>query len=130
MSSFSPSITVLNFCEEGLSLILCRKAKDINNINQHETDDEWSLTVTRKMSAVENDTENPYFTYLAPFDKNKDHTNGKLGVLSFKAEKLKIWPDGVDQYKKDYEHEFCKLIGYELKSKSTIVVDFMYTQKL
>ena len=79
------------------------------------------------MSAVENDTENPYFTYLAPFDKNKDHTNGKLGVLSFKAEKLKIWPDGVDQYKKDYEHGvLVKLIGYELKSKSTIVVDFMY----
>ncbi len=118
---------VLNFCEEGLSLILCRKAPDINNSVTHETDDEWSLTVTRKMSAVENDTENPYFTYLAPFDKNKDISNGKLGVLSFKADKLKMWPDGVDQYKKDYDHGvLVKLIGYELKSKTNIVIDFMY----
>ena len=67
--------------------------------------------------SVENDTENPYFTYLAPFDKNKDISNGKLGVLSFKADKLKMWPDGVDQYKKDYDHGVLVIDRTKIKNK-------------
>ena len=70
------------------------------------------------MSAVENDTENPYFTYLAPFDKNKD-IKWKIGVLSFKAENLKCGLMVLISIKKIMIMEFCKLIGYELKSKTT-----------
>ena len=114
---------VLNFCVKRFNI--GRKAKDINNINQHETDLMVSHSY-KKDECCRKWYRESYFTYLAPFDKNKDHTNGKLGVLSFKAEKLKIWSEVLISIKKIMNTEFAKLIGYEFKSKSTIVVDFMY----
>ncbi len=115
----------LNFCKDGISFIVTRREQSLVQKSKDTTDDEWCFTVTRKESAKENNMKEPYYTFLAPSEKNM--TNDKMGVLSFKSESLKLWPVRVNQYQKDIDHgTMIKMIEYELKSPSSIVVDFMY----
>ena len=115
----------LNFCKDGISLIVTRRDQSLVKNSTNSTDDEWCFTITRKESAKENNMKEPYYTFLAPSEKNM--VNDKMGVLSFKSESLKLWPVRMNPYQKDVIHgTMIKMIEYELKSPSTIVTDFMY----
>ncbi len=115
----------LNFCKDGISLIVSRREQSLIQKSTNTSDDEWCFTITRKESAKQNNMKEPYYTFLAPSNKNKD--KDKLGVLSFKSENLKLWPVRMNPYQKELTHgTMIKMIDYELKSPSTIVVDFMY----
>jgi len=115
----------LNFCKDGISLIVSRREQSLIQKSTNTSDDEWCFTITRKESAKLNNMKEPYYTFLAPSNKNKD--KDKLGVLSFKSENLKLWPVRMNPYQKELTHgTMIKMIDYELKSPSTIVVDFMY----
>ena len=101
------------FCVEGITVILTKRAPELIK-NSHETDDNWSITITRVNSAKENKMREPFYTYLAPNEKTKD--NEGLGVLTFKADELELWPDRMIPYKKSFKSgALIKLMEYDLK---------------
>ena len=113
----------LNYCEKGISVILTRRCPEINEDKSGENDN-WSLTVTRQVSAKERKLPEPCYMYLAPIKL----VNKKNGILSFKSEKLKLLPKGMEPYKKEMEYgSLLKHYGYKMKgAQSNIVFDFMY----
>jgi len=113
----------LNYCEKGISVILTRRCPEINEDKSGENDN-WSLTVTRQVSAKERKLPEPCYMYLAPIKLD----NKKNGILSFKSEKLKLLPKGMEPYKKELEYgSLLKFYGYKMKgAQSNIVFDFMY----
>ena len=62
--------------------------------------------------------------FLAPVKSNKKHKD----ILSFKADKLKLFREKMTPYKKDIEYgSLLKFYGYKMKGAYTnIVIDFMY----
>ena len=120
----------INFCSQGLSVILAKKAPEMVK-ETHETDSHWSITITRKHSAKKEGVKEPYYTYLAPNTKTQDQDKKKLGVISFEADELDLWPERMTPYKKAFKYGvLIKLMEYELKRSSTIVTDFMYQTEI
>lgn len=115
----------LNFCENGMSLILTRKCPDINE-DKSDNNDYWSLTITKRMSAKERKLPEPCYMYLAPIKSKKP--SEKNSILSFKADKLKLLPEKMEPYKKELEYgSMLKFYGYKMKgANTTIVTNFMY----
>ena len=113
----------LNYCENGISVILTRRCPEINE-DKSGTNDDWSLTVTRQVSAKERKLPEPCYMFLAPIKSN----NNKNNILSFKSGKLKLFPDKMEPYKKEIEYgSLLKFYGYKMKgANSNIILDFMY----
>ena len=113
----------LNFCEQGISVLLTRRCPDINQ-DKSGNNDNWSLTVTRLVNAKERKLPEPCYMYLAPVDSSAKEKS----IFSFKAERLKLLPEKMEPYKKDLEYgSLLKLYGYKMKGAATnIVFDFMY----
>ena len=113
----------LNYCENGISVILTRRCPQINT-DKSGNNDNWSLTITRQVSAKERKLPEPCYMFLAPVKSNKKHKD----ILSFKADKLKLFPEKMTPYKKDIEYgSLLKFYGYKMKGAYTnIVIDFMY----
>ena len=59
----------LCYCENGISVILTKKCPDIND-NESEDNQNWSLTITREVSAKERKLPEPCYMYLAPIKSN------------------------------------------------------------
>ena len=76
----------LNYCQNGISVILTRRCPEINT-DKSDSNDNWSLTITRQVSAKERKLPEPCYMYLAPI---KGKTNNK--ILSFKTDSLKLFP--------------------------------------
>ena len=112
----------LNFCQNGISVILTRRCPEINQ-NKSGNNDNWSLTITRQVSAKERKLPEPCYMYLAPI-KNKPYNK----ILSFKADSLKLFPKNMEPYKKEINYgTLIKFYGYKMKGAQTnIVIDFMY----
>ncbi len=115
----------LCYCENGISVILTKKCPDIND-NESEDNQNWSLTITREVSAKERKLPEPCYMYLAPIKSNNSEEKNK--ILSFKADKLKLLPEKMEPYKKDLDYgSLLKFYGYKMKGAQTnIVLDFMY----
>lgn len=112
----------LNYCQNGISVILTRRCPEINT-DKTDNNDNWSLTITRQVSAKERKLPEPCYMYLAPI-KHKPYNK----ILSFKADSLKLFPKNMDPYKKEIEYgTLIKFYGYKMKGAQTnIVLDFMY----
>ena len=117
----------LNFCKNGISLLITRKCPDINE-DTNENKDHWSFTVTRKATAKERNLPEPCYLYLAPVENGSD----KKGVLSFNSEPLKLLPDAMDPYVKELEYgSLLKFYGYAMRGANTsIMFDFMYNTEI
>jgi hypothetical protein len=56
----------LNFCEEGVSLIVSKRHPDLIENTEKNTNDQWGFTVTRILSAKERNLPEPAFVYFVP----------------------------------------------------------------
>lgn len=117
----------VNFCKNGISLLITRRCPDIND-ETGKNKDHWSFTVTRKASAKERKLPEPCYLYLAPLE-NGSH---KKGILSFKSDALKLLPEAMNPYSKELEYgSLLKFYGYAMRgANSNIVFDFMYNTEI
>lgn len=104
---------VLEFCgPDNLELVISKKHPLLSDPSEAKSD-EWGFTIVRREDPGEGRKSSTY-TYLAPVNCSGSRLDGE--VLSFKSDKLKIFPDGNDAYAREAEWGTCiKLFEYSTK---------------
>lgn len=92
---------VLQFCgRHKLQLIMSRRNPRIVNNSSGSTDSHWGFTIVRREDP-KGGLKSAVFTYLAPIDAAIKNNLG--GVLRFKADKMPIFPEKNEAYKRESE---------------------------
>lgn len=115
----------LTFCgEKNLQLVISRRhPKLIEKFSKNPTerDYEWGFTVVRREFPEGNRTKS-WYKYLAPI-QNSDNPE-KPKILSFQADKLPLFPESNEAYKREAEWgTLIKLYEYQTKKRSHALRD-------
>ena len=114
----------LRFCgEHNLQLVISRRNPVMLQGGADENDAEWGFTIVRRERPLDGKRRNSVYTYLAPcgIGAGKDDHYGE--ILSFKAQKLAIFPDKEAPYARAAGFGTCiKLYEYQyIGEKSNIL---------
>lgn len=126
----------LKFCFKGLSLLLTKKNPEINK-DKSGTNNHWSISITREVSAKERGLNEPCYMYLAPVENGRKilHNNKTYSVkdlITFEADKLKLFPNGMQPYSLDSDYgTLMKFYGYQMKgADENIMFKFLYNLEI
>ena len=123
------STGAIRFCgNQKLQLIVSRRHPQLlgnkavpSTYPSHETDDCWGFTVVRREGEGQN-VRSPFLSYLAPLGVEVEGMKRKGRVLRFKADKMPLFPQGDNAYKRMVGHgTLVKLYEYNLKNVSNIL---------
>ncbi|MFA5064853.1 MAG: hypothetical protein WC566_05220 [Dehalococcoidia bacterium] len=92
---------VCQFCgHNNLQFIISRRNPKIIGSAKHDTDEMWGFTIVRRENPPQGQKSSVY-TYLAPIGADQNFRNG--GILSFKADRFPIFPEGKNPYAREAE---------------------------
>lgn len=92
---------VLQFCgHHNLQLVVSRRNPHILQGQLHTSDGRWGFTIVRRENPPPGQKSSVY-TYLAPVEAQQNPRKGH--VLSFKAERFPIFPEGQKPYAREAE---------------------------